>query len=602
MHSWKNPALPALIILSTATTALLFNLKNHDAKTVETVYAAIKNHQPSVFSPPVEDRRFWTTRTERPARVDPNDSQVLKQPPIATIVTGTRQECTYNTCLWLPHIEKALMALTKEPWSDHLMFRTEFTDLLATTTAAQLAFTCTTLKNSLNPQLIEAVKTEIDRRILTPYEHDLNEYQHRKLKWGKDPCPWLEERNNWNSVCIANIIYTTLALIPDNRRNAKIIANSQYALNDYFDTFESDGYLSSGIRYWNYGFSHLTLLAERLLQATHGKINLYHNPKIINIVSYPINTIIQRATKLTPGNPPTETKTETYPLFADNNNPVEPNPRTWEILKRRFNIPYPADALPETKYNHFFDLTANPPPAFKQKQTIPSPNPYRTFYPSAGVLIAKGSPDNSTLATKGGTNSEEHNHNQIGAYTFFIADTTITGTQGGLDYNRNNMILDKYAYSINNSFGQPLPVVDGQLQNNLPQAKATILSQHFTETSDTITYDLRNAYNVEGLLKLTRSITFNRTGKKRVVITDTFDADRPIQFETAIIAPLYSKIDGATILLKTVRIDPEDSNSLLTQRQPLNNMPETIGQIARYPYILKERTKSGSITYSITSL
>ncbi len=109
---------------------------------------------------------------------------------------------------------------------------------------------------------------------------------------------------NWNSVCHAGVVYATLALVDDPQVRAKVAASAVRHTELYFQGFTDDGYISEGLGYWNYGYGHFTVLAETLLRATGGKINLYteHAAKVGAVASYPIRC------EIAPG---------IYPAFSD---------------------------------------------------------------------------------------------------------------------------------------------------------------------------------------------------------------------------------------------------------------------------------------------
>ena len=50
--------------------------------------------------------------------------------------------------------------------------------------------------------------------------------------------------------------------------------------------FESDGYCTEGLGYWNFGFSNYLALAEALWQTTDGKVDLFDRPKVKNIALF----------------------------------------------------------------------------------------------------------------------------------------------------------------------------------------------------------------------------------------------------------------------------------------------------------------------------
>jgi hypothetical protein len=354
--------------------------------------------------------------------------------------------------------------------------------------------------------------------------------------------------------------------------------------------------------------------------ATGGHLNLYHTPSIQKMISFPLQWEVWAS--------PDGTQ-KYYPLFADNENPTTEKTGIWKILSRRFLLPKkvltqiqtPDSTDPNQTYASTAsivttrvrggdptsdDLLLNPPRINVFEGEVPKPNPNRTYYPSIGALISK-TKGGLTLASKGGNNNEEHNHNQIGGYTVFDGPTPVTGSMGAIKYTPDTVGVKRYLFNINNSNGNPVPVVDGQLQNNLRRAHGKVLATEFNDKVDSITYDLKSAYNVEGLQTLTRKISVWKTGYPRVEITDAFEASRPISFDTATITELPTTtnpsgeiiITGGTKTPIRYRIAPKNPENINTTTEYFH---ERSKPTKRFGYSLKTPSKKGEITYTIEKL
>jgi len=82
--------------------------------------------------------------------------------------------------------------------------------------------------------------------------------------------------------------------------------------------------------------------------------------------------------------------------------------------------------------------------------------------------------------------------------------------------------------------GHPVPLVAGVQQRPGRDAAAKILRADFTDDRDDYVMDLRSAYPVPGLKKLTRSFAFLRPGAGTLTITDEFGMEKPGMFESAL--------------------------------------------------------------------
>ncbi|MGO8749966.1 MAG: hypothetical protein ACLQNE_28810 [Thermoguttaceae bacterium] len=86
-----------------------------------------------------------------------------------------------------------------------------------------------------------------------------------------------------------------------------------------------------------------------------------------------------------------------------------------------------------------------------------------------------------------------------------------------------------------NSFGHSVPRVAGQLQQTGRAAAARVVRSQFTEKADTLVLDIRSAYPVKSLKKLTRTFVFSREGSGSLTVCDEVEFSTPEEFGTALI-------------------------------------------------------------------
>ena len=80
-----------------------------------------------------------------------------------------------------------------------------------------------------------------------------------------------------------------------------------------------------------------------------------------------------------------------------------------------------------------------------------------------------------------------------------------------------------------NSFGHPVPEIDGSLQLDATKVKVSVPSHAFSDAQDSITIDMSNAYKVPKLKGVTRTLAHSRLGAGSVAITDDFKLTGPTQ-------------------------------------------------------------------------
>jgi len=129
--------------------------------------------------------------------------------------------------------------------------------------------------------------------------------------------------NNWNAVCLAGVTGTALAMIDSPQRRAFFVAAAEHYVQNFLRGFTSDGYCSEGVLYWNYGFGRFVLMAETILQATGGKIDLLAEPRVRTIALF---------------GPRMEIGHGLYPAFADCTFGRRADDQVMAFLSRRFGL------------------------------------------------------------------------------------------------------------------------------------------------------------------------------------------------------------------------------------------------------------------------
>ncbi|MBR5837338.1 MAG: heparinase II/III family protein, partial [Victivallales bacterium] len=170
--------------------------------------------------------------------------------------------------------------------------------------------------------------------------------------------------------------------------------------------------------------------------------------------------------------------------------------------------------------------------------------PKRSLFADAGIYIGRsnnGDPrGNFGIALKAGHNGEQHNHNDVGSFLISYKTKRYFLDPGNETYTKTTFSSQRYTREMLNSFGHPVPVIDGKLQPAGGKAHGTFVKTDFTDDIDTVVIDMKNAYyQVESLESLVRTFTFDR---KNYVVTvrDDVSFTEPKTFGTALIT--YDKI------------------------------------------------------------
>lgn len=357
---------------------------------------------------------------------------------------------------------------------------------------------------------------------------------------------FLVATNNWNHVCLAGVVGAALTVLEDKQERAVFTSIGEYYSQNGMMGFGDDGYCTEGVGYYNYGFGHYILLRENIWQATGGKLDLFADPKVQKVANYAVNLEIINGV---------------FPSISDSHQGTKPEPSIMTYLSRNLGLGLAQyDTL--TYEGKTDDNRNNVMMVFPNSASMTEPRKVkkvedqviRSFFDKTGVLITRpipGSSCNMGVAFKGGNNMESHNHNDVGSFTIVAGNEIMVGDPGVIPYTAN--IFDpqyRYTYKTIGSFGHPVPLVAGKEQQPGAEAKAKTIRTDFTRDKDVLVLDIASAYSVPGLIKLERTMSYNRTGEGSVTISDDFEYSQPEAFETAIPTRAeWKKTSDNTLLL-----------------------------------------------------
>jgi len=189
----------------------------------------------------------------------------------------------------------------------------------------------------------------------------------------------------------------------------------------------------------------------------------------------------------------------------------------------------------------------------------------RVWYGDAGILLARpATGGNLAITIKAGGNSA-HSHNDIGSYSIGLGSTQPVGDPGGpYFYTADTFTSKRYESRLLNSFGHPVPSVDGHLQLDATKVKLPPVTTSFSPGEDAISMDITAAYDAPNLKKLTRTMHYVRSGKGAIEIADNFEITSPAEIEESL--PTHGtcrQIDS-----KTLQFDLQDAHLLVTIESP----------------------------------
>jgi len=447
------------------------------------------------------------------------------------IATLTLAECIENKRRFIPALDEIIRAVCNEKtWVlpahdrslDDFYQRIITIDLASSALGWNLAMVEHFLGSRLPTETRALMRLRIRERILIPYRKTI-EGKHRR-NW------WYRCNHNWNAVCVACATGTALIAVESPEERARFVDGAETAIRKFLSGFTADGYCSEGMGYWNYGYGHFILLTDNLSRATGGRLDLFTLPGARPAALLPLGL---------------EIVSDVYPAFADCSVGSRPTCRYLAYISARYglNLPEyenadtiaPSGMLAETMLFSFPDAWRKAPPTSTEPWDV---SPLRSWFKDAGVLVCRpqrGKKGRFGVALKGGHNAEHHNHNDVGSYVVVLNGKAVLLDPGAEVYTARTFSGKRYVSKVLNSYGHPVPIVGGRLQEPGATSRATFLKSDFTDTEDTSVIDLKAAYRLGTLTKLEREFVYSRADAGSMTVTDTVACSQPETFETALV-------------------------------------------------------------------
>lgn len=345
-------------------------------------------------------------------------------------------------------------------------------DLFSAETAQTLSELIEIHGNSFSQIVKSRVESEIERRVLKPFERKEWEWEHLE--------------NNWSAVIASCIGMTALSMLKSQQeRQEKIIKRLSISFDSYFRSFENDGVCEEGIGYWIYGFGYYCYFAEKY-QQNYQSDQFLSEPLLKKIAAFPFYTQI--------GN-------RSFVPFSDAENPELPSGLI-SFCHRYFQVPVPfLDQATSLHFDHCYrwaHLSRN----LLWTGTVENEQAEGVHYFSdAEWLVANFKEEKVVFAAKGGSNNESHNHNDVGHFIFGSQEELLLTDLGAGEYTRG-YFLEETRYSIlnNRSLGHSVPIINGceQIVGDHQAEKV-----EFTESAD----GFRFSMNLEGVYGKESQIT-----------------------------------------------------------------------------------------------
>lgn len=382
-------------------------------------------------------------------------------------------------------------------------FSDPYIDLFAAETAEILAVIYSLFYDELNafcPEILSRVEYEIQRRIITPY------LSNKDFSWmGYHKAP-----NNWNPWIISNLLTVFLSMPIDEMLFRKGLEKMFVEINHYYAAMPDDGGCDEGCYYWEKAGGEVFTFCNQLSIASGGKVDLFGNKKLYNIIHYIVKAHIS-------GN--------YFVNFADGNARINVvSPAIYGFGLRSGDKEFCRFAATLTKRLHK-DVTLPDEGSMKDllfpliyskamdKEECFEPRDKYVLPDLQNAFLRSGS---WYCATKGGHNEESHNHNDVGNIIVFEDGNPVLIDVGCGVYTKSTFSEKRYEIWTMQSGYHNLPVLNGFEQLNGKSYRA----DRFEVVDKTAEVSFANAYPREaGVLSAVRSVTASADG---ITIQDKF--------------------------------------------------------------------------------
>ena len=494
--------------------------------------AALKLAQKRMRNPIPEwlDRLYLEFST--PGNGDRRNFEKLYFQRINSLIELAVGECIENKGRFIPIIVKYIDAICEErtwtmPAHDRklLAFKGEQinVDLGAVHRAAICAWILSAFGDALPENSRIKLRSSLEHRIFAP----IRKISVAKKRSDVLPMWWFQNRNNWTAVCHASVTFAALSVLEDKMDRATFVENAERSVPCFLSGFTDDGYCSEGLGYWNYGWGEFLMMSLAVRQATAGKVDFCASPKAEKIMKFGTGVLVSGRTAASIADGGGQSDSGVLQL----GHLIWPElPITKEATTR---VPF--------KFGFIRSLFLDFGQWDESHSKKVAEYPIRTTFPDAQMFVMRPSTTDTMplrLSVKAGHNDEFHNHNDVGTYALFFNDILLSGDCGGTIYTAKTFSTNRYEIKMLNSYGHPVPVLNGGLQMAGRIFKGNVLSTSFESERDIVTFDMAGAYDskVSKVQKLERTFIYDRTNQT-VSVTDSVAFAERGRFSVPVITP-----------------------------------------------------------------
>lgn len=311
---------------------------------------------------------------------------------------------------------------------------------------------------------------------------------------------WMSQAHNWVTGITMNVLTATAVTVSDMELRERVVNRAMTMLDNFTSGMPEDGCCDEGAGYWAGGAGSLFEALLILDDMSGGKIDVYDEPIIRNLCEYVVKVNIHG--------------TEYVP-FADCHNRIVQNGYMIKHMGEKLNSPallaFGNNAAIGNENAYYFFGAPYTNARYAMAPIVNEPVPTRAILNSwmSGHMVAvmRECDDTSRglfLATKGGTNSEPGNHNDIGALVIYKDARPLIVDPGIGSYNNDYFGSTRYGRWYTQAQYHSAPTFNGVDQ--VAGGRYASRNEVFSEDRREVSMDLTGAYPEEaGLEKFVRT-------------------------------------------------------------------------------------------------
>ncbi len=323
-------------------------------------------------------------------------------------------------------------------------------DLFAAQTGATVSLVCHLLADKLDavsPMIRRRMRLEVERRVLSPF-------------FRRDDFWWMgmirRDVNNWTPWILSNVLACLLYWEADPFRRREGTVRAARMLDLYLDTLPDDGGCDEGAGYWNMAGAALMDCLELLRFATGERADFYGDKKLCAVAAFPLAAHIAGPYFWNFADCDARPRLDGERVLCFGLRTG--NPRLAKLgasLMTGDADPWPVDT---PQFSRVLDrLFAAEIPA--EPESAPEG---AILLPDLQVWACRRG--RHYAAIKGGHNGENHNHNDVGSFLFYIGGLPAVVDAGNLTYTRQTFSDHRYALWNTRSGNHNLPLIGGMEQ------------------------------------------------------------------------------------------------------------------------------------------